>query len=116
MSAARKAIKQVEKELLERKRELEEKLDKLAKEKFDDGSTQDPGDQALSSTMELLKKSLQDAEFAEYQRLVLALQKIKDGTYGICIDCGDEIAEKRLKSYPNAARCLLCQEAFEDQD
>ncbi len=115
MSTARKAIKQVEKELLARKRELEQELDKLAKEKFDDGQIQDPGDQALSSTMELLKTSLQDAEFAEYQRIELALQKVQDGTYGVCIDCGEEIAEKRLKSYPNAARCLLCQEAFEDQ-
>lgn len=115
MSASRKAIKQVEKELLARKKELEQELDKLAKEKFDDGQIQDPGDQALSSTMELLKTSLQDAEFAEYQRIELALQKIQDGTYGVCIDCGEEIAEKRLKSYPNAARCLLCQEAFEDQ-
>jgi len=115
VSVGRKKIEQVKKELLDRKRELEQELDKLAKEKFDDGEIQDPGDQVLSSTMELLKTSLQDAEFAEYQRIVLALKKTEDGTYGVCIDCGDDIATKRLKSYPNAARCLLCQEAFEDQ-
>ncbi len=40
---------------------------------------------------------------------------IVDGTYGICIDCCQPISEKRLKSYPNATRCLSCQEVVEER-
>ena len=39
---------------------------------------------------------------------------IEDGTYGECVDCHNPISEKRLKSFPNATRCLVCQEAFEE--
>lgn len=107
-------LEEIKKLLLQRKLELEHELTQLSQEKFSDGQVQDPGDQALSSTMESLKVSLQDTERAEYNRILQALEKIEDGTYGICVDCGQPISEKRLQSFPNAARCLGCQEAFEE--
>lgn len=112
----KKELEAVKEMLLMRKSELEEKLTEMSKEKFSDDQVQDPGDQALSSTMEALRSSLQDTEINEYNRIIKALEKLDDGTYGICADCGQEIAERRLKSYPNAARCLACQEAFEDAE
>jgi len=101
--------------LIQRRNEIEEQLKSLATEKVTDDQVQDPGDQALSATMEILRNSLQDTELMEYNRILQALDKIKAGTYGICIDCGGDISEKRLKSYPNAARCIVCQEAFEER-
>ena len=44
---------------------------------------------------------------------VCALQRIADGTYGRCIECGDEIPHERLVVNPTAERCFLCQEHFE---
>jgi len=108
------ALEAIRAGLLSRKRELEEKLARMAREKVSDDQVQDPGDQALSSAMEALKLSFQDTEMDEYNRVVQALKKIDDGTYGICADCGGHISEKRLKSYPNASRCLICQEVFEE--
>lgn len=116
MTTAKMDIEETKKALLERKVELEEKLAQMSREKFSDDQVQDAGDQALSSTMEALRLSLQGAEINEYQRILTALEKIEEGTYGICMDCGNEIAEKRLKSYPNAARCLPCQEIFEEME
>lgn len=115
MSTLKRDLNTIKKELLDRRKELEEKLAQMSKEKVSDDQVQDPGDQALSSTMELLKSSFEDAEIEEIKRIERALQKIEDGSYGICVDCGEEISEKRLKSNPNAARCLSCQEAFEEQ-
>jgi DnaK suppressor protein len=103
-----KGIGEVKEELLARKLDLEEILIRLYKEKFSDGQVQDFGDQALSSTMEALQSSLQDSRLEEYNRIVAALQMIDDGTYGICVDCHGPISEKRLKSYPNATRCIIC--------
>ncbi len=115
MSTANRDLKKIRADLIERRNHLEKQLQRLSTEKITDDQVQDPGDQALSSTMENLRSSLQDTELQEYKRIMQALQKIDDGTYGICIDCGGEISEKRLNSYPNVARCLVCQEAFEDK-
>lgn len=114
MVAIDKKLELIREELLARKYELDRILSQRAHETNDQEAGKDAGDQALSSTLETLNKSLQDSEFDEYNRIVHALSKIEDGTYGICIDCNEPIPERRLKYYPNAARCLVCQEIYED--
>jgi len=108
-------LKKIEADLLARKLELEQKLTEMSKEQFSDGQVQDPGDQALTATMESLRMSLQDAEVEEYRGIAKALERIKDGGYGLCVDCGNSISEKRLQSFPGTMRCLACQENFEEK-
>lgn len=43
-----------------------------------------------------------------------ALSRLDNGVYGVCVDCGEKITEARLEYRPEAARCLACQEKFED--
>lgn len=43
------------------------------------------------------------------QRLRAALAAIDAGTYGICVDCGGEIPEGRLRALPDSVRCVPCQ-------
>lgn len=38
-----------------------------------------------------------------------ALERIDDGTYGYCIECGNPIDRGRLEALPQAARCVACQ-------
>jgi len=64
----------------------------------------------------LLSNSLQDTNVHEYNRIINALEMIEDGTYGICIDCHERISPKRLKSYPDASRCIACQEIHEERE
>ena len=52
-------------------------------------------------------------ESMELQRIEAALARIDDGSYGICTDCGGEIAHARLQAHPMATRCLPCQEKQE---
>jgi DnaK suppressor protein len=61
-----------------------------------------------------------DIEFALIQMKSETLNKINDalkrldqGDYGNCFECGDEIAEKRLRALPFAVRCKGCEEARE---
>lgn len=117
MGEARKVSQEfadVQKELLKRKVELEQEMQALNTEKFSDDQVQDVGDQALTSTMDSLTSSIQNTKLDEYKRIIRALDMIDEGTYGMCVDCHNQISEKRLTSFPNATRCLLCQEAFED--
>jgi DnaK suppressor protein len=43
----------------------------------------------------------------------LALQRIDDGSYGSCFECGEAIAEARLQAQPWAGLCIDCQSARE---
>jgi DnaK suppressor protein len=42
-----------------------------------------------------------------------ALARLEDGRYGLCFECGEEIAEARLRALPFAVRCKDCEEARE---
>ena len=42
-----------------------------------------------------------------------ALQRLAEGTYGICVDCGKEIPAGRLKAMPEAIRCVEDQRRFQ---
>jgi RNA polymerase-binding transcription factor len=62
----------------------------------------------------------EEIEFALIQMKSETLNKIDDavgrleqGDYGYCFDCGEEIAEKRLRALPFAVRCKDCEEARE---
>jgi|SRR5262245_10337572 DnaK suppressor protein len=64
-----------------------------------------------------------DLEFALIQMKSETLNKINDAlarleqdTYGNCFECGDEIAEKRLRALPFAVRCKDCEEARENAE
>lgn len=45
---------------------------------------------------------------AERQRIYAALQRIDDGEYGFCTDCGDAVEPARLAADPAIPRCLDC--------
>lgn len=106
-------LENIKNTLLERKKALEIELEKLYREKVSDDQVQDTGDQAWSSSLEEIKISLHNTELEEYNRILQALSMIDNGGYGKCVECGQKIAEKRLLLYPNATRCLVCQEAAE---
>lgn len=44
----------------------------------------------------------------QLQRVTKALDRIEEGTYGTCGECGKEIATERLKAYPEAPACMEC--------
>jgi len=46
-------------------------------------------------------------------KIVDALGRLEQGNYGNCFECGEEIAEKRLRALPFAVRCKDCEEARE---
>ena len=43
-----------------------------------------------------------------------ALTRVKDGEYGICQECGEDIGLARLRAKPTATLCVHCQSLLED--
>jgi len=69
-------------------------------------------DAQLNSARDL-EFALDDHDSAELRLLDAALERIKAGTYGQCIDCGEDIPAARLHAAPEAPRCLACQQKVE---
>jgi DnaK suppressor protein len=57
--------------------------------------------------------ALEERESAELVAIDEALKRVADGSYGLCVDCGDAIAVARLHANPVALRCLGCQDRLE---
>ena len=63
---------------------------------------------------------LSDVSLAGVDRLLeeardidTALLRIAHGSFGRCMDCGEDIVPARLQAYPEAKRCLSCQSRYE---
>jgi DnaK suppressor protein len=68
---------------------------------------------AQVNTARDLEFALNEHELAELNAIDAALQRLHNGTYGVCIDCDATIADARLQATPEAARCIHCQEKSE---
>jgi len=44
-----------------------------------------------------------------------ALTRMSDGSFGLCVACGDQISGRRLEALPWTQFCLQCQEALEER-
>lgn len=49
----------------------------------------------------------------ELQEIDAAIQRIRDGSYGLCECCGKKIPQARLRALPYARLCLKCREEHE---
>lgn len=56
---------------------------------------------------------LMEAEEGTLGRIEAALERIEDGTYGVCEECGVKIPKKRLNAIPFAAMCVKCASQYE---
>ena len=108
---------ELRKMLENRRRELVTEVQGRIRDVRAEGSKErDVLDQGESSEVDIQE----DIEFALIQmksetlnKIDAALRRLEDGSYGDCFECGEEIAEARLRALPFAVRCKECEEARE---
>jgi RNA polymerase-binding transcription factor DksA len=66
---------------------------------------QDEGDEGFLDDLDVILGDLDDREEHFARKLTDALQRMRDGEYGRCIDCDREIPIERLRAVPWAERC-----------
>lgn len=72
-----------------------------------------PGDEGTETHERELEVTTELFLDEEERRIAEARHALAAGRYGICCDCGAEIAASRLAAVPEAVRCLDCQRHFE---
>lgn len=71
--------------------------------------SQDSDDVSHREADRELDMALSDREIGELGAVSAALRRLREGSYGVCEDCGAEIAFDRLKAEPWALRCVGCE-------
>jgi DnaK suppressor protein len=71
---------------------------------------------ASVETMRAMSSSLGQRKSAGLRKIEDAMARLRQGTYGWCTECGDEISENRLLAVPEADLCLDCKEHEERLD
>jgi len=98
--------------LLAKQRELSIRLENL-KQNLRRGRSADSQEQAQELENAEVVDALGNETRFELAKIAKALDQIKNDTYGICADCGQEIPLARLKVQPFADRCIRCATAAE---
>lgn len=70
-------------------------------------------DASVDSLSQHIGASVLEATAMTARGIESALSRLRSGSYGVCVDCTDEIAEERLRALPFAIRCRSCQEQVE---
>ena len=76
----------------------------------------DPTDRASIEADRNFMLRIRDRENKLIKKIKKALDRIENGTFGICEKCGEDISVKRLKARPVTTHCIDCktkEEAFE---
>lgn len=71
----------------------------------------DVSDRASGGFEDELSVGLMAIEAAQIDEIESAIERIDEGTYGLCVDCQKPIPRKRMEVLPFAQRCVVCEDA-----
>ena len=77
------------------------------------GYSQHQADEGTDDFVRNISLGVSSAEMDILRQIERALEKIEEGTYGVCDSSGDDIPKKRLEAIPYASRTAAAQEEFE---
>lgn len=114
---SREEIQQLRERLDRREAELLEEVrakgDSSAPSKEPHNQVEDFGEQGEQRIREALDQAEQERDVDELRQIAAAKERMARGEYGECVDCGVRIPFARLEAQPAAARCVPCQEKYE---
>ncbi len=115
MSTNNNHLRRYEDKLLEQQRTIERSMLTAVEQGRETTvtETQDPADQAVLAYQKEFLFSQGTKGAAQLSLVRLALDRIKDGSFGECIHCGSTIGTKRLEALPWTPHCIECQEKIE---
>jgi RNA polymerase-binding transcription factor len=103
--------------LLNWKRDLMEEVDRTVSHMKDEAANfPDPNDRATQEEEFSLELRTRDRERKLIRKIDEALKRIEDGTYGYCLETGEEIGIKRLEARPVATLSIEAQERRERRE
>jgi DnaK suppressor protein len=81
-----------------------------------EGNFPDPTDRASVESDRSFELRIRDRERKLIKKIHKALERIDDGSYGICEGCGEEIGMRRLEARPVTTLCIDCKSKQEREE
>jgi DnaK suppressor protein len=115
---SQKDLKRFKKSLEDSRKAIIENARKTMEEEsnFDTDDLPDEIDQASSEYAQSMAFRLRDREKFLLKKIEKALQRIEDGTFGMCERCEELITMKRLEARPVTTLCIRCKEEQEKKE
>jgi DnaK suppressor protein len=99
------------------KRDLMQEVDRTVLHMKDEAANfPDPNDRATQESEFSLELRTRDRERKLIRKIDEAIKRIEDGSYGYCVETGEEIGIKRLEARPVATLCVEAQERRERRE
>jgi DnaK suppressor protein len=95
--------------LSQRVKELRSEAGKTVEDMDEDENFPDPTDRASMESNRNSILRIRDRERKLIFKIQEALQRLDDGKYGICEECGEKIGIERLKARPVTTLCIECK-------
>jgi len=112
---------QIKQSLLDRSDELRVDIQRELR-KYDDetysqlaGRVADSGEQSFADLLVDVNLAEIHRDVMEFRDIESALLRLAEGGYGLCVSCEESIDSHRLDRNPEVARCVKCQQAFENR-
>jgi RNA polymerase-binding transcription factor len=103
--------------LEERRKEIQDKLRSLRETlPAEVAEVKDAEEQSVDDFVQEVDFALMEMKSRTLGKIDEAIQRLEDGTYGICPECDAEISEARLTALPFASLCRDCQENLESRE
>jgi DnaK suppressor protein len=102
----------------EQQRQLQQSLEQAEKaiRELADSGPRDLADVAAGHSLEGSVIAESNQNRSRLRLVELALERIRNGTFGVCADCGAAIGLRRLQAIPWTRQCIQCQERHEQGD
>ncbi|NOY64464.1 MAG: RNA polymerase-binding protein DksA [Nitrospirae bacterium] len=109
-------IQEIKKTLIEQREKLLQEAESALNTLPEESAFPDMGDQASAEVDRNFMLRLRGREQKLLKKIELAIEKIDNGTYGICEVCGCEIGIKRLEARPVTTMCIECKTEQEEEE
>ena len=111
----KKRLDYYKKKLQSKREELARSIARTEEEgrSADDDPTVDLADKAANSYTKEFLFGQNNTDRSTLQQIDEALSRIRNNTFGTCLNCETELQQKRLEAVPWASHCTVCQEKHE---
>ena len=113
----KETLEKFRKQLVEKRDEIINEAGRTLSEMTDNNeNVPDPNDRATIESGRSFELRIRDRERKLLSKIEEALNRVEEGEFGMCDECGEEIGLKRLEARPVTTLCIDCKTLQETQE
>lgn len=113
----KKIVEKFKNQLLKKREEILNEAGRTLSDMTDQNQNiPDPNDRATVESGRSFELRIRDRERKLLSKIEEALERVEEGEFGVCEDCGEEIGLKRLEARPVTTLCIDCKTIQETKE